>query len=88
MLALMISILALAEGALYPAVMSVVSKVGGQTSAYVLGIFNGVAVLGWGVLPPIGGYLADRVDPLAPYFMCAIIALVALAFLWKLMPKK
>jgi len=88
MLALMISILALAEGALYPAVMSVVSKVGGQTSAYVLGIFNGVAVLGWGVLPPIGGYLADRVDPLAPYLMCAVIAFVALASLWKLMPKK
>jgi len=88
LLALMISILAIAEGALYPAVMSVVSKIGGQTSAYVLGIFNAVAVLGWGVLPPISGYLADHVDLLAPYLICAVIAFVALAFLWKLMPKK
>lgn len=88
LLALMISVLAIAEGALYPTVMGVVSKIGGQTSAYVLGIFNAVAVLGWGVLPPIGGYLADNVSPLAPYFMCAVIAFVTLVFLWKLMPKK
>jgi MFS family permease len=85
---LMMIILAAAEGAIYPSVMSIVSKFGGQTSAYVIGIYNAVSVLGWAVLPPIGGYLVDRVSPFAPYLMCAGIALAALLAHRKLFPKK
>jgi MFS family permease len=88
LLALVILILAAAEGSIYPAVMSIVSKIGGQTSAYVLGIFNGVAMLGWGVLPPIGGFLADAVGPTLPYFMCALISSGALIMARKLFARK
>jgi len=83
-----IIVLAAAEGSIYPAVMSIVSKIGGQTSAYVLGIFNGVVVmLGWGILPPIGGFLADAIRPTLPYFMCALISFAALIVLRKLFVK-
>jgi DHA1 family multidrug resistance protein-like MFS transporter len=88
LIAAAISLLAAAEGAIYPSVMSIVSKIGGQTSAYVLGIFNAVSVLGWGILPVAGGYLADNLDPVAPYLMCAAISLATLIFLWKFLPRK
>lgn len=88
LIAVVISLLAVAEGAIYPSVMSIVSKISGQTSAYVLGIFNAVSMLGWGILPAIGGSLADNIDPVAPYLMCAAIPLVALISLWKLLPRK
>jgi len=80
--------LAAAEGSIYPAVMSIASKIGGKTSAYMLGIFNGVTMLGWGILPPIGGFLADAVRPTLPYFMCAPISVAALIVLRKLFVKK
>jgi len=83
-----IIVLAAAEGSIYPAVMSIVSKIGGQSSAYVLGIFNGITMLGWGILPPIGGFLADVVRPTLPYFMCALISFTALIALRKLFVKK
>jgi len=87
LIAAAISLLAAAEGAIYPSVMSIVSKIGGQTSAYVLGIFNAVSMLGWGILPVAGGYLADNLDPVAPYLMCAVISLVAFS-LWKVSSRK
>jgi DHA1 family multidrug resistance protein-like MFS transporter len=87
LIAAAISLLAAAEGAIYPSVMSIVSKIGGQTSAYVLGIFNAVSVLGWGILPVAGGYLADNFDPVAPYLMCAVISLVAFS-LWRVLQRK
>ena len=83
-----IIILAISEGSIYPAVMSIASKIGGKTSAYMLGIFNGVTMLGWGILPPIGGFLADAVRPTLPYFMCAPISVAALIVLRKLFVKK
>jgi DHA1 family multidrug resistance protein-like MFS transporter len=79
--------LAAAAGSIYPAVMSMVSKIGGQTSAYLLGIFNGVTVLGWAVMPPIGGFLADAVAPTVPYLMSALISFVALIMLRKILVK-
>jgi MFS family permease len=87
LIAAAISLLAAAEGAIYPSVMCIVSKIGGQTSAYVLGIFNAVSVLGWGILPVAGGYLADNLNPAAPYLMCAAISFTAF-ILWKLLPRK
>ena len=88
MLIPIIIILAISEGSIYPAVMSIVSKIGKQTSAYLLGIFNGVAMLGWGILPPIGGFLADAIEPTLPFFMCALISLTALVVVQKLFAKK
>lgn len=83
-----IIILAVAEGSIYPAVMSIVSKIGGQTSAYILGIFNGLVMLAWGIVPLLGGFLADAVKPTLPYFMCALISFAALIILRKLFVKK
>lgn len=88
-IAILISLLAAAEGAIYPAVMSMVSKVGeGQNLGYVLGIFNAVAMIGWALFPGLGGVLADAYGPTSPYLMCAVIALVSFALVWKLLPKK
>lgn len=89
MLAIIISILAAAEGAIYPAVMSMVSKAGeGKNLGYVLGIFNAAAMVGWGLFPGVGGALADAYGPTSPFLMCAVVALVASVLLWKLLPKK
>jgi DHA1 family multidrug resistance protein-like MFS transporter len=77
--------LAAAAGSIYPAVMSMVSKIGGQTSAYLLGIFNGVTALGWAVMPPLGGFLADSVAPTVPYLMSTLISLAALIILGKIL---
>jgi MFS family permease len=88
LIAAIVAAIAIAEGAIYPSIMSIVTKIGGQNSAYILGVFNAVSVLGWGVLPPIGGVLADNVSPVAPYMMCSIVALVSLISLLKIMPKK
>jgi len=88
-LAAIISILAAAEGAIYPAVMSMVSKAGeGENLGYVVGIFNAVATVGWGLFPGVGGALADAYGPTSPYLMCAVVALAASVSLWKLLPKK
>lgn len=79
-LALMLAFLALASGAIYPAVMSMVTQVGGgENRGYVLGIFNGISVLGWGIMPGIGGVLANAFGPTSPYLACALLA--ALGFL-------
>jgi len=88
-LAVIISIMAAAEGAIYPAVMSMISKAGeGKNLGYVIGIFNAVTMVGWGLFPGVGGALADVYGPTSPYLMCAVVALVASVLLWKLLPKK
>lgn len=87
-LVITISILAATIGAIYPTVMSMVSKVGeGKNLGYVLGIFNAVSFVGWGLFPGAGGALADAYGPTSPYLMCAVVALVASVLLWKLFPK-
>lgn len=88
-LAAIICILAAAEGAVYPAVMSMISKAGeGENLGYVIGIYNAIAMVGWGVFPGIGGALADVYGPTSPYLMCAVVALIASVLFWKLLPKK
>lgn len=89
LLAAIISLMAAAEGAIYPAVMSMVSKAGeGQNLGYVLGIFNAVAMLGWGLFPGIGGVFADAYGPTSPYLICAAVALITSVLLWRLLPEK
>jgi DHA1 family multidrug resistance protein-like MFS transporter len=86
---LAVVVLAGAESAIYPAAISMASEIGGGASrGYVLGIFNAVAMAGWGILPGIGGALADIVGPTAPYFMCALVAAITLIVMWKVLPRK
>ena len=88
-LAVVIAFMAIAGGAVYPAMMSVVSKVGeGRSLGHVLGIFNAIVILGWGFFPGIGGALADAYEPTSPYLMYALVAIVSTVLVWKLLPKK
>jgi len=85
LIALVLILLAIAEGAVYPAVMSIVTQVnGGRNRGYVLGIFNAVAMVGWGLMPGVGGVLADTLGPTIPYLACAIFAAPGLLVLGKL----
>lgn len=79
-LTLILAFLALTSGAVYPAVMITATQVGGgKNRGYVLGIFNGIVMLGWGLMPGIGGVLASTLGPTSPYLACALLA--ALGFL-------
>jgi len=88
LLGVVISLLAASGAAIYPAALSMASEMGGsQNRGYALGIFNAVSMVGWGILPGIGGVLADVSGPTAPYVMCAIIAFAALPLMLRLLPK-
>ncbi|MEA1904942.1 MAG: MFS transporter, partial [Candidatus Hadarchaeota archaeon] len=84
------AILAVAEGAVYPASISMVSEAGGGINrGYMIGIFNAVSMVGWGLFPGIGGAASDIFsNPTIPYFMCAVVAVVALIILWKVLPRR
>jgi MFS family permease len=82
------AILAVAGGAVYPASITMVSEAGGgRNRGYMIGIFNAVSMVGWGLFPGIGGAAAD-VRATIPYFMCSVAAVVALIVLWKVLPRK
>jgi MFS family permease len=88
-LALVILILAAAEGATYPAVVSSISMEGKANLGYALGIFNATAMIGWGLFPGVGGSLADVLhEPASPFFMSAISGLFAAIVLLHLLPRK
>lgn len=79
----MILLLAVAEGATYPAVVSAISKEGeGGNLGYVIGIYNAVAMIGWGLFPGVGGALADVYGPTSPFLMSAGIGLLSALILW------
>ena len=79
-------LLAVAEGAVYPAVVSTISKLGERSSpGLVLGIFNSVGMAGWGIFPGVGGVIADRCGPSAPFLMFVVVGLVSLPFLQKVL---
>ncbi len=84
------AILAVAEGAVYPASVSMVSEAGGgRNRGYMIGIFNAVSMVGWGIFPGIGGTASDIFsNPTIPYFMCAMVSAVALIILWKVLARK
>lgn len=82
----LISLLAVAEGAVYPAIVSAISKARGRGSlGAVLGIFNTVGMIGWGVFPAVGGALADSFGPPSPFLMFALAGLISLPLLHKLL---
>ena len=82
--------LAVAEGATYPASISMVSEAGGgRNRGYMIGIFNAASMAGWGIFPGIGGAATDILsNPTVPYFICAMVAAAALIILWKVLPKR
>jgi MFS family permease len=87
-LAIVILLLAIAEGATYPAVVSSISKEGGPNLGYALGIFNATAMVGWGLFPGVGGPLADALQkPAFPFIMSAAFGMLAAVVLWHLLPK-
>lgn len=88
-LAVAIGFLGTMTSAIYPAVMSMVSKIGGvQNRGYALGIYNAVVMLSWCVIPGVSGIAADMVGPTAPYVLCALIALLAAGLTPKILHKK
>lgn len=79
-------LLAVAEGAVYPAVVSDISKLGERSSlGLVLGIFNSVGMIGWGIFPSVGGVIADRYGPSAPFLMFALVGLLSVPILQKVL---
>jgi MFS family permease len=88
-LAIAISFLGIMEGAIYPTVMSMTSKMGGMLNrGYALGVLNAAAMVGWGTLPGVGGVAADIAGGSAPYVLCALIAFAAACVTLRLIPKK
>ncbi|MEM3452182.1 MAG: MFS transporter [Candidatus Hadarchaeum sp.] len=79
--------LAIAEGLLYPSVLSAFSKSGGG-AGYLMGIFNLVTSIGWGVFPGVGGAIADSFGPTSAFLISGLIGLVSAAILWKKLPKE
>jgi MFS family permease len=78
--------LAISAGAIYPSVMSAISKLGGGLG-YLMGIFNLITSIGWGVFPGVGGALADSFGPSASFLMSGVLALLSTAILWKKLPR-
>jgi len=88
LLGVVISLLAASVAAIYPAALSMASEMGGsQNRGYAIGVFNAASMVGWGILPGMGGVLADGSGPTAPYVMCAIVAFAALPLMLRLLPK-
>jgi MFS family permease len=84
MFIVIISFLAASEAITYPAMMNAVSRVGGdENRGYVFGVFNSIATIGWGLLPGIGGVVADAFGPRTPYLMCALAASATAMFVWR-----
>ncbi len=89
MLAVMVAVLAVAEGAIYPAIMSTVSNAAkGRNFGYLLGVHHAVTLVGWAMFLGVGGVLADACGPTSPFLLCTIMGLGATALLWKWLGKK
>lgn len=80
-------LLALATGSMYPSVLSALSKSGGGVG-YLMGIFNLVISIGWGVFPGVGGAIADSFGPTSAFLISGLIGLITVAVLWKKLPKE
>lgn len=79
-------LLAVAEGAVYPAVISSISKICEHGNlGLVLGVFNSVGMVGWGLFPGVGGRVADLYGPTAPFLMFTVVSLLSLPVLYRLL---
>ncbi|MGQ9787831.1 MAG: MFS transporter [Candidatus Hadarchaeaceae archaeon] len=80
-------LLAVAAGSMYPSVLSELSKSGGGVG-YLMGIFNLVVSIGWGVFPGVGGVIADSFGPTSAFLISGLISLISVAVLWKKLPNE
>lgn len=79
-------LLAISAGAVYPSVISAISKLSGGLG-YLMGIFNLITLIGWGIFPGIGGAIADAYGPNSSFLMSGIMGLVSAVVLWKILPE-
>lgn len=87
-LALSLVFLAVSGSAIYPAITTLVSEIGAKAGrGYAFGIYNAAAMAGWGVMPGIGGKVADFVGPSAPYLMSGVIILAIIPIIWIVLEK-
>jgi MFS family permease len=67
---------------LMPALLSKASLVGKTRGlGYTLGIYNFFTVMGWGVMPTVGGIVADIFGPTTPYLFCTLILLLTIGII-------
>jgi MFS family permease len=82
-----ILLVSLSTGAIYPASLSMVSKIAGSSNrGRVMGIYNSISTIGWAIFPAVGGAIAEFISPSAPYALSAVAAIISLLFLWRKMP--
>ena len=76
--ALVLSVMAVAGTMLYPTLLAKASKIGEkQGIGRILSIYNFFTMVGWGIMPSIGGIIADLFDPTAPFLFSMLITLAA-----------
>jgi MFS family permease len=76
--ALVLSVMAVAGTMLYPTLLAKASKIGEkQGIGRILSIYNFFTMVGWGIMPSIGGVIADLFDPTAPFLFSMLITLAA-----------
>ncbi|MFH1820943.1 MAG: MFS transporter [Methanobacteriota archaeon] len=87
-LAVVLVLLSISASAIYPSVMGALSKVGdGSNFGYLLGIFNLLMMVGWGIFPGIGGAIADAYGPTSTFVISGVILLASAVILWRILPK-
>ncbi|MEW6222397.1 MAG: MFS transporter [Candidatus Hadarchaeota archaeon] len=87
-IAVFVIFLSISEALVYPAVVCMISKGGEGNLGLLMGIFNMVAMIGWGVFSGIGGPLADAFSPAAVFLIFSFVGLVSIPVMWKILPRK
>ncbi len=88
-LTVVLVLLAVSVSSIYPPVMGAISKAGsGGNLGYLLGIFNLISNIGWGIFTGLSGALADAFGPTTSFLISGGIGLAAAAILWKVLPKE
>ncbi len=81
-------ILSISLSEVYPSVFSAISKIGsGGNFGYLLGIFNLITNIGWGVFSGMSGAFADAYGPTSSFLVYGAIGFVSAVILWKILPK-
>ncbi len=87
-LVVVLVILAVSVSSIYPSVFSGISKVGaGGNFGYLLGVFNLITNIGWGVFSGVSGALADAYGPTSSFLVYGVMGLLAAIVLWKILPR-
>jgi len=87
-LLIVLIVLAISASSIYPSVFSAISKIGaGGNFGYLLGIFNLITNVGWGVFSGASGALADAYGPTSSFVIYGVVVLMSAVILWKTLPK-